>query len=288
MSRNADFFNVPSSNSLVKQQIVFRSFKLWLNDIRKEKQLSYIDLFSGPGIYDDNNISTPIYILQEICKTQDLAKKFSIILNDKNHLFMAKLRDETAKIENAKFLNTITTSCLNVDGNIFEKLPNILKEHCFVFLDPWGWKGLYRNHIRNLLRNQNCEIVLLLNLNQINRFLKNNNQSWLFYDLFNRKTLNRIYKHQDRNKLNEKFLLDEFIKNITDGIENCHVIPFRFCMEKSKQISHYLIFIIRNDNRAKQLEIALKEFSSCKMQNLCYSRRCLLTDCFCKNYGTKI
>ncbi|MDR0449160.1 MAG: hypothetical protein LBG89_01715 [Rickettsiales bacterium] len=91
-------------------RIVLTAFKLWLKDNKTKKNLSYIDLFAGQGIYDDGTLSTPVRVLQEICETRTLTEKFDIILNDRNPEYMAKLRRTIANVRNAKYIKSLTTS----------------------------------------------------------------------------------------------------------------------------------------------------------------------------------
>jgi three-Cys-motif partner protein len=137
-----DFFSSPTCNSQVKQQIVSIAFNLWLKGNRGRKELAYIDLFSGPGIYTDGNFSTPLFILQEICSSENLAKKFKVIFNDSDISSMSKLRRCINGVKNIQNLKLMLTSCNNVDENILEKFPKLGTEHSFAFIDPWGYKGI--------------------------------------------------------------------------------------------------------------------------------------------------
>ena len=67
-----DFFEVPTSSSLKKISIVERYFKKWANVMVHNQEawrltdpirFTYIDLYSGPGVYSDETPSTPIRVL---------------------------------------------------------------------------------------------------------------------------------------------------------------------------------------------------------------------------------
>ncbi|MCL2538491.1 MAG: three-Cys-motif partner protein TcmP [Alphaproteobacteria bacterium] len=275
MNNNSSFFVEQSANSEVKMKIVLQSFKLWLSSVRIQQSLFYIDLFAGPGVYDDGTLSTPICVLQEICADRKLAQKFCIVLNDNNIEYMAKLRHATSNILNFKYIKSVTTSAHdNSTSNLRPKIPN--NAHSFVFLDPFGWKGMNRSYVRELLRNPNCEIVLLFSFNQFHRFKDFDAVCGLFDDLFDAKTLAKIREFCRMNPgyKNERFILDTYVKSLTGDIGNCHIIPFKFQIEISLKTSHYLIFIVRDHQRASKLQNILKNHANYKDDILCYSAKC--------------
>ncbi|MDE6571390.1 MAG: three-Cys-motif partner protein TcmP [Alphaproteobacteria bacterium] len=274
MSDNTAFFAEQSANSEVKMQIVLAAFKLWLSDVKRNKHLNYIDLFCGPGVYDDGTLSTPVCILQEICATEKLARQFYVVLNDNSKEAMARLRRAMANIRNYKYIRSVTTSTNdNSDYNTWPDIDN--DEHSFVFLDPFGWKGMNKEYIRRLLNNPNCEMVLLFCFNQFNRFKNYDEIDGIFEDLFTNSELSEIKQFCAMNPgyQNERFILNTYVKSITDGQTDCYVIPFKFQIAISLKTSHYLIFIVRDAARAQKLARALRNFANYKDDRLCYSTK---------------
>lgn len=274
MSDNTAFFAEQSANSEVKMQIVLTAFKLWLSDVKNNKRLNYIDLFCGPGVYDDGTLSTPVCILQEICATEKLARQFYVILNDNDKDAMARLRRAMANIRNYKYIRSVTTS--TNDNSDYNNWPDIENdEHSFVFLDPFGWKGINKAYIRRMLENPNCEMVLLFSFNQFNRFKNYDEIDGIFEDLFTNAELSEIKQFCAMNPgyQNERFIFDMYVKSITNGLSDCHIIPFKFQIAISLKTSHYLIFIVRNAARAKTLADALRNFANYKDDCLCYSTK---------------
>lgn len=67
MTDNA-FFEQQKEQSLVKAQIVAKYFWAWAKVIipqakKRKTKIAYIDLFCGPGSYEDGSKSTPLMIL---------------------------------------------------------------------------------------------------------------------------------------------------------------------------------------------------------------------------------
>jgi three-Cys-motif partner protein len=70
------FFNEVKSQSLIKKEIVVKYFDAWAKIMNKRSdRLGYIDLFSGPGNYEDGTDSTPIAIMKLILKNNDYRNK---------------------------------------------------------------------------------------------------------------------------------------------------------------------------------------------------------------------
>jgi three-Cys-motif partner protein len=278
-----EFFSMPTCNSQIKQLIVAAAFKLWLTENKGQKELSYIDLFSGPGIYADGSFSTPLIILQDICSSETMARKFNVIFNDSDIKSLSKLRKAINGIKNIQNLKLILTSCNTVDKNILEKFPKIETAHSFAFIDPWGYKGVCKSYLKTLLELQNCEIVLLFSFNQLNRFLSFNGFDNLLSGLFDGKSLKQLRKQckVGISSKNEADILDTFIAGIAAGSKNCFAIPFRFSMENYMKTSHYIVFIVRNEPQFVKLKNKLEAFETCPLGLLCYSKKCMETNMRC-------
>ena len=70
MTADDEFFDEMTEQSRVKVEIVKNYFLAWANVILHSVRevggkLGYMDLFSGPGLYEDGTKSTPILILEE-------------------------------------------------------------------------------------------------------------------------------------------------------------------------------------------------------------------------------
>ena len=70
MSSTAQFFDETSEQSSIKAKIVSDYFWAWAQVIISTQQktggdrIAYIDLFAGPGRYNDGTKSTPLLVLE--------------------------------------------------------------------------------------------------------------------------------------------------------------------------------------------------------------------------------
>jgi len=88
MSTNS-FFNEQTEPSHVKATIVSKYFDVWANVIistqkRYPEKIAYIDLFAGPGRYDDGTQSTPLKILKNAIERPDIRDCLVTLFNDKD------------------------------------------------------------------------------------------------------------------------------------------------------------------------------------------------------------
>lgn len=87
--KTEEFFDEPREQSLVKSRIVAKYFWAWAKVIipfvkTGDRRLLYMDLFAGPGRYNDGTPSTPITVLETAIKEPDLRAMLVTFFNDKD------------------------------------------------------------------------------------------------------------------------------------------------------------------------------------------------------------
>jgi len=89
---NNEFFQEQREQSLIKARIVSKYFTAWASVIlatqkrypHTDQKMSYIDLFAGPGRYDDQSKSTPLLVLETILNNSELTNRMLTLFNDKD------------------------------------------------------------------------------------------------------------------------------------------------------------------------------------------------------------
>jgi three-Cys-motif partner protein len=81
------FFEESSEQSQVKAAIVSKYFWAWTRVIiphakRGAGKIAYIDLFAGPGRYEDGTKSTPLLVREKATEDPDLREMLVTIFND--------------------------------------------------------------------------------------------------------------------------------------------------------------------------------------------------------------
>lgn len=86
---DTSFFDESSEQSRIKSRIVAKYFWAWAKVIisaarSREKRIAYVDLFAGPGRYNDGTPSTPVIVLQKAIKDSELREMLVTLFNDKD------------------------------------------------------------------------------------------------------------------------------------------------------------------------------------------------------------
>ena len=178
MAADKDFFKHQTDSSRIKASIVSEYFPQYCKIIRTKhepEKFRYIDLFAGPGIYDDGNVSTPIMLARNIAKEPSLKDKVQFVFND------LYLRDELQSNFESEFPNgtfqqgvaflnrevgedesiyrALERSTMRPDsrGKLWNESPALL------FFDPFGYRGMRTEPLARFMKNWGNEIFLFIN-----------------------------------------------------------------------------------------------------------------------------
>ena len=101
-----EFFSEQSEQSKIKSAIVAKYFDAWARVIMGAQdkkpgadiRLAYIDLFAGPGRYDDGTPSTPVQILEKAIANDKLRDRLVTVFNDSDRGFVKTLREVIERV----------------------------------------------------------------------------------------------------------------------------------------------------------------------------------------------
>ncbi len=188
MAEEKDFFKKQTDSSRVKASIVSEYFPQYCRILRNKHEpemFRYIDLFSGPGIYEDGNVSTPILLARNIAQDSVLKDKVQFIFNDLHYSDVLKANFEAefpqgTFAKGVHFLNKEVGACEAIYQSIerytmtrdsrgfwWNEKPSLL------FFDPFGYKGMRTESLAKFLKNWGNEIFLFINTKRINPALEN-------------------------------------------------------------------------------------------------------------------
>lgn len=254
MAKNDDFFESQRSASLVKTRIVVEYFKPWArimaNQVRNNNKprLAYVDLYSGPGKYEDGTSSTPLQILEHAIITPDLCEMLVTLFNDSDQEHADALVKNIRALPGIEKLRTKPQIRLGeVDDDLVAMFKKLNLVPTFSFIDPFGYKGLTLELVDALLRSFGCDMVLFFSFNSINRSLTNKFVKKHIDALFGPKKAEELREackevHAEKR---EELLIEKFIEALNSlGYE--YVIPYVVERDDKDRTSHYLIFISKN------------------------------------------
>jgi len=97
--KSEEFFEKRTEQSEIKALIVSQYFKPWAKIILgsqrrsgREEKIAYVDLFSGPGKYTDGAMSTPLLVIEEALKNNDIRDSLLCVFNDADKTNVEGLR----------------------------------------------------------------------------------------------------------------------------------------------------------------------------------------------------
>src|SRR5262245_31206788 len=100
------FFDEQSEQSQIKSAIVADYFWIWAPIIinvqrrhpRHTQKIAYIDLFAGPGRYQNGAASTPLMIMERAVADPLIRDRLVAVFNDKDEANTRSLETEISKI----------------------------------------------------------------------------------------------------------------------------------------------------------------------------------------------
>lgn len=143
----------------------------YLNIISRDrytKKIYIYDLFCGEGIYDGGGKGSPVITLETVQKNFGANPYFcpdmQILFNDLNTEKIEKLKAITGSLtypEKCKV--NFTSQDYNVALNqVLNELKSFKNEKGIVFIDPYGYKEIKLEHIKNLMAGKKAEALLFL------------------------------------------------------------------------------------------------------------------------------
>lgn len=263
-----NFFHEQMEQSKVKSEIVCNYFSSWVQIMKKRTEtMAYIDLFSGPGSYQDGSQSTPILILKKAVENPEIGQKLVTIFNDvdpNNNVSLSKAIQSIPHIKNLKYPPRVLN--LEVGEEIIKILQREPSRPTLFFIDPWGYKGLSTNLLRTTLKNWGCDCIFFFNYNRINMALSNTLVEPHMKALFGEEKAKDLRERLPFLSPEERE--SEIIQSISQVLKEVggeYFLPFPFLRSDKEVISHHLIFTTKNKTGYNIMrEIMAKKSSSQK------------------------
>ncbi|MCC6159821.1 MAG: three-Cys-motif partner protein TcmP [Deltaproteobacteria bacterium] len=247
-----DFFKQQTDQSRVKTAIVSKYFNAWATIMATRSaadKICYIDFFSGPGLYADGSLSTPLIVTSMVLENPKLKSIVQLIFNDSDNHNIEKLQ---VALHNASNINSLKypPAFWNVDAgqSLADEFKKIKMAPSLVFIDPWGYRGLSIDLISSMTKDWGSDGIVFFNYNRVNMGLSNPTVSHHMLKLFGPERLPAVLeKIRDAGPdERELTIVDEFGGAIADAVGTRYVLPFRFIEESRDRTSHYLYFISKH------------------------------------------
>ena len=255
MADSDNFFAEQSEQSQIKAAIVTDYFWAWAGFmVGQQKQrpqygqkLQYIDLFAGPGRYESGAKSTPLMILERAVNDPEIAGRLCVIFNDMDQANTQSLEKEIKAIPGyANLKNEPKIYTGEVGEEVVKQFRSARQVPTFLFVDPFGYKGLSLELVQAVLKDWGCDCVFFFNYNRISMGLGNQAVEEHMDALFGKKRADALRERFGMGRVKpherEMFIVDE-MRMALEEMGGRFVLPFRFRNEEGSRTTHHLFFV---------------------------------------------
>jgi three-Cys-motif partner protein len=248
-----EFFNESRDQSEIKSRIVAKYFWAWAKVIIPSakihgNRIAYVDLFAGPGRYEDGTVSTPLMVLEKAIADPDMRNMLVAVLNDRNSDYVGSLReaiDRLPGVSQLKYQPEVRNDQIGTE--IVKAFRQVRLVPTFLFVDPWGYKGLSLALINSVLKDWGCDCIFFFNYNRINMGLTNESVREHMHALFGEGRADSIRERLEGLGSDERESL--IIEELSSALRETgakYVLPFAFRNEQGTRTKHHLIFTSKN------------------------------------------
>lgn len=272
---DSSFFDESTEQSQVKSRIVKKYFWAWAKVItswtgRQDDRIGYIDLFAGPGQYQDGSKSTPILIFESAIKEEKIRNRLVSVFNDFNPDYTESLQkaiDSIPGIKNLKHKPRVINEEVDKKmAEIFEQMKTI---PTLSFIDPWGYKGLSLQLIRAMLKGAGCDCIFFFNYNRINMGINNQAVKEHMEALFGQGRTNELRAQlSNMNPDERESAIVEAVSQALKKEGGKYVLRFCFKTQSGRRSKHHLIFVSKHPTGYKIMKRIMGKESSTAAQGV--------------------
>lgn len=279
MATTDNFFDQQKDKSRVKTLIVTDFFKAYFPIInnsvgQKASEIIYIDLFSGPGKFEDGEPSTPLALLNLVnsFKSDDIRNKLRIVFNDENSEYIEKLtklvsdHEVKNKLKYAPVIHNRKASEVDIKVHTYKNVP------IFSFIDPWGYKDVSAEQTWELVKNIGSDCVLFFNSNRFLMDIPKESQLCHFKPIFGdqiSEVEKVVYDGLMGQKQKTQKIVELFSKNLCNEMNKSKykgyklfVLPFSFEADDKEKISHHIVFITKSHKAIIEMKKVMLKHSN--------------------------
>lgn len=239
----------------VKHEILAKYLSCWIRILGSSyKRVCYFDCFAGRGEYTDGSPGSPLIAIR---KAGDLKKKFSYLneivcvfieKNEDNYENLKSVIENEKKMDPEKYKSIKTLEINDEFANVFSKIIAEIKKDTtnklppsFFFIDPFGFKGVPFNLIKNILSFQKTEVFISFMVRDVNRFLDSPKHKISIEELYGIKNVRKELSEKYGKMKGEDALLALYRECLHREAHVKYTFPFKINMDKIQQTTYYLI-----------------------------------------------
>lgn len=264
-------YPTPKNELEVRYNIIAKYFEQWsarvvgeINLKGLEEKFAFVDLCAAWKVFE-NKAFIGAKILEMAAENKALSGMLSVILNEKEPnmtVHLANDLEEIPLVANMGFPPQLF--CSEIDAKVLSALSLVKNLPTFLMMDIWNYQGADLNLLRQLVKNNGCDCLLIFDYQSIsNAILKSKKEADLLR-IFSKKSTQELqlkFKEKISAFQKEQLILSSFKNLIQQKLGSTLPAPlhYKFYDEKNKT-SHFIFFITQNQsNYALMREILSEE-----------------------------
>lgn len=252
-----------------KHDILTRYLGAWFGIFglsRHHQAVNVIDGFAGPGRYDDDEPGSPVLTLSTLLDHRSFAAfgdtQFTFVFNEWDGERYASLKDVLADVKASRVPWPKTVRVFDRNQNFQELARELLDSipagrqlaPTFAFVDPFGYKDVPMELIRDLVSHPSCELFIYFDFNSANRFAgKGGAVDARFEEMFG---CDEFMEAPAKGPERGEFLHDLYESQLKKVCSFAHVRSFAMVNETG-HIGNYLFFCTRNLGAFDRMKYAM-------------------------------
>lgn len=226
--------------------------------------MAYVDLYAGRGRYEDGYESTPLLVVNSAINQPQVVNKMAFLFNDIDETNVTSLKGEIESLPGySKLTKPPIYTNLAVGDRIVTEINKLGNVPIFLYLDPWGYRGLTLRLISSILRGWGSEVIFFFNFSRINSALSNVKVARHMHMLFGSERAKYLKAATDGKTPFERedLIIDELQKALKDAGAN-HVLPFSFKDDNGRRTKQHLVFATKNQLGFRRMKDVMGRWSS--------------------------
>ena len=264
------FFGSQTLRSRIKSFVVGDYYREWGHIIAHGRHsggvMGYVDLFAGPGIYEDGAESTPLMVLRKTLGSRVLSEQVELVFNDKDSGYVSTLKLALADLASSGSVS-LRHKPLFFNFEVGPSTLNWFRElglgPCLFFLDPFGYRGLTMDLIAGLVSEWGSDCIFLFNYSALHKHLYNEGEDASVADFWNFDDLESLKASlSGSSPLDSEYKTVRFLSECMRQRSVPYVLPMRFTMEGSAQTSYHLVLASKHFRAYELMKEMMHEVST--------------------------
>lgn len=283
-------FNTKDIQTILKHKLLESYLYNWANVLSNStfgnnlRSFNFVDCFAGRGTFIDGNSGSPKIAMDSLFSIQKYFKMNYGTPIQFNIYTIETINEYHNKLTELKELSPYPNQINNYHGEFEAIIDNITERTngvpSFYFIDPFGFKGIPMEKIKNILELQSHEVLINVMSYSLVRNIKNEKTAKSLSTFFGIDSLtNDLYSFIQKTKIVDHFYMDAeimkleekivnfYIKQLKNKLNNkIYVLKKRISSQLNPNVYFHLLFATSKVHGLSEMKYVLNDFDANKSE----------------------